>query len=90
MRVPAALAPSILCALCARPARCHCTPLTFALCALLTGPKLAFFYSFGILDVREDDSVCDAFGAFVTVLFGAFDAVLVCSFESFLNILIVL
>ena len=36
--MPAALAPSILCALCARPARCHCTPLTFALCALLTGP----------------------------------------------------
>ena len=40
--------------------------------------------------MRKDESICDAFGAFVTVLFGAFDAVIVCSFESCLNILIVL
>ena len=69
---------------------CNAHLLTFCSCAHCWQDIARSFNSLGIIDVRKDESICDAFGAFVTVLFGAFDAALVCSFESFLNIFIML
>ena len=56
---------------------CNAHLLTFCSCAHCWQDIACSFNSLGIIDVRKDESICDAFGAFVTVLFGAFDAVLV-------------
>ena len=68
---------------------CNAHLLTFCSCAHCWQDIARSFNSLGIIDVCKDESICDAFrciAAFVTVLFGAFDVALVCSFESFLNI----
>ena len=44
----------------------------FCSCARCWQDITCSFYSLGIIDVRKDDSICDAFGSFTTVLFGAF------------------
>ena len=56
----------------ARSARVQYILADFCSCACCWQDTARSFYSLGIIDVRKDDSICDALGSFATVLFGAF------------------